>query len=305
MHVVSIDVGIKNLAICVFDIPETTTTDPANAGCSTDPANAGCSTDPANNVVQPTSTDKVVVWDVINLAQKEISICSGREKNGRDCLRDAKFTKNGLCYCLLHSKNVGFHRPSRDLETSFLKKQKVPHLREIAEKHCVTYDASVKKADLVTIIANHGENTCFDIVDKVDANKLDIVTIGRNIQYKLDILFNNSFDDIGLVLIENQISPIANRMKTIQGMLSQYFLMKNDTLQIEFVSSMNKLKEENLGNTTYTERKKAGIAKCLGIISSDFESWEKFFSSHKKKDDLADCFLQGMWYIRTKIHKTI
>lgn len=277
MHIVSIDVGIKNLAICVFDVPDMT----------------------------DSTSNKVVIWDVINLAQKEVSVCSGREKNGENCLREAKFTKNGICYCLVHSKNVGFHRPSRDLESSFLKKQKVPRLREIAEKHCIIYDTSVKKADLIDIISNHGETKCFDIVDKVDANKLDIVTIGRNIQYKLDILFNNSFDDIGLVLIENQISPIANRMKTIQGMLSQYFLMKNETLQIEFVSSMNKLKEESLVNTTYSERKKAGISKCLGIISSDFETWIEFFSRHKKKDDLADCFLQGMWYIRSKIYKTI
>ena len=29
------------------------------------------------------------------------------------------------------------------------------------------------------------------------------------------------------VIIENQISPIANRMKTIQGMITQYFIMKN------------------------------------------------------------------------------
>lgn len=277
MHIVSIDVGIKNLAICVFNVPDMT----------------------------DSTSNEVVLWDVINLAQKEMSVCSGREKNGENCLREARFTKNGICYCLVHSKNVGFHRPSRDLENSFLKKQKVPRLREIAEKHCITYDTNVKKADLINIIASHGETTCFDIVDKVDANKLDIVTIGRNIQYKLDILFNNSFDDIGLVLIENQISPIANRMKTIQGMLSQYFLMKNETLEIDFVSSMNKLKEESLVNTTYSERKKAGITKCLGIISSDFETWVEFFSRHKKKDDLADCFLQGMWYIRSKIYKTI
>ena len=286
MHIVSIDVGIKNLAICVFEL----------------------STHESDTVMfdsHTTSTNDIMIWDVINLAQKDVSVCSGREKTGQNCLREAKLTKNGACYCLTHSKNVGFHRPSRDLETSFLKKQKVPRLREIAEKHCVVYDTSVKKADLINIIAKHGEDTCFDVVDKVDANKLYIVTIGRNIQYKLDILFNNSFQDIGLVLIENQISPIANRMKTIQGMLSQYFLMKNETLQIDFVSSMNKLKEESLVNTTYSERKKAGIVKCLGIISSDFGVWEEFFSRHKKKDDLADCFLQGMWYIRSKIYKTI
>jgi len=163
----------------------------------------------------------------------------------------------------------------------------------------------VKKADLITIIANHGEETCFDVVDKVDANKLDIVTIGRNIQYKLDLLINNSFDDIGLVLIENQISPSANRMKTIQGLLLQAVVMKNETLQTEFVAPMNNLKEEGLIHTTYSERKKAGIVKCLGIISSEFAAWVDFFGRHKKKDDLADCFLQGMWYIRAKIYQTI
>jgi hypothetical protein len=291
MHIVSIDVGIKNLAICVFDLPN-------HPDASI--------TDTASSVIlSPENTNKVVVWDVINLAQKEVSVCSGREKGGGNCLREARFTKHGVCYCMTHSKNIGYHRPSRDLEASFLKKQKVPRLREIAEKHCILYDMAVKKADLINIIAKHGEDTCFEVVDKVDANKLDIVTIGRNIQYKLDILFNNSFDDIGLVLIENQISPIANRMKTIQGMLSQYFLMKNNTLQIEFVSSMNKLKEDGLINTTYSERKNAGISKCLGIISSDFMTWVDFFNRHKKKDDLADCFLQGMWYIRARIYKTL
>ena len=291
MHIVSIDVGIKNLAICVFDLPT------YNGTSITDTS--------IDEPTCPENTSNLVVWDVINLAQKEVSVCSGREKGGGNCLHEAKFTKHGVCYCMTHSRNVGYHRPSRDLETPFLKKQKVPRLREIAEKHCIVYDMTVKKADLINIIAKHGEDTCFDVVDKVDANKLDIVTIGRNIQYKLDVLFNNSFDDIGLVLIENQISPIANRMKTIQGMLSQYFLMKNDTLQIEFVSSMNKLKEDGLINTTYSERKKAGISKCLGIISSDFMTWVDFFNRHKKKDDLADCFLQGMWYIRAKIYETI
>ena len=113
-------------------------------------------------------------------------------------------------------------------------------------------------------------------------------------------MFENDIDTIDMVIIENQISPIANRMKTIQGMLSQYFLMKNNTLDIEFISSMNKLKDDEI-HDTYSERKKAGIKKCLDMIEKTHTEWTPFFQVHKKKDDLADCFLQGMWYIQNKV----
>ena len=67
-------------------------------------------------------------------------------------------------------------------------------------------------------------------------------------------MFKDSLGDIDRVIIENQISPIANRMKTVQGMLSQYFLMSNDKLDIEFISSINKLKDDDI-HETYAERK--------------------------------------------------
>ena len=289
MRIVSIDVGIKNLAICVFSLQ----LEPNSSTC-------GDGTTVASN--KPTiERNEIDIWDVINLAQKEVSKCSGREKDGSPCGREARFTKHGICFCLCHSNKEPYLRPSRELEAVYLKKQKVPRLHEIAEKHCVLYTNPIKKADLIAVIVKHGTEKCFEVVDKVNANNLDIVTIGRNIHYKLDILFDNSFDDISLVLIENQISPIANRMKTIQGMLSQYFLMKNGSLDIDFVSSMNKLKDDILVENSYSERKKMGIAKCLGIIKEDFTSWVDFFNKHKKNDDLADCFLQGMWYIRAKM----
>jgi hypothetical protein len=47
---------------------------------------------------------------------------------------------------------------------------------------------------------------------------------------------------VDVVLIENQISPIAKRMKDVQVLLTQYFIMKSDETVIIYVSSSNKLK---------------------------------------------------------------
>ena len=52
--------------------------------------------------------------------------------------------------------------------------------------------------------------------------------------------------DIDLILIENQIGPLALRMKMLQGMITQYFIQNNIT-NIIFVNASNKLKEF-LGN---------------------------------------------------------
>jgi len=274
MKIVSIDVGIKNLAICVFSVKK-------------------------NESTRELETSIINKWDVINLTQRDIHKCDGVPENNI-CNAEVKYSKNGKYYCTKHSKKQEYSKPTNQLTEKYLKKQKLSVIREIAEKYCITYDSPIKKADLIKVIVDFGNEKCFESVDKIDATKLDIVTIGRNIHYKLDLLFENKLDDIDMVIIENQISPIANRMKTIQGMLSQYFLMKNENLDIEFISSMNKLKDDEIHNT-YAERKKAGIQKCLGIIIESYDQWVDFFNTHKKKDDLADCFLQGLWYINYRV----
>jgi hypothetical protein len=88
----------------------------------------------------------------------------------------------------------------------------------------------------------------------------------------------------------------------------------------EFISAANKLKDfNNLDNnlnkqvkenkdikdikkTNYSDRKKLGISKCLEIITNDFRFNEhiEYFNKHKKKDDLSDSFLQGLWFINNK-----
>jgi hypothetical protein len=91
-------------------------------------------------------------------------------------------------------------------------------------------------------------------------------------------------------------------MKTIQGMLVQYFVMSGLQVEhIEFISASNKLKDcPQNEKTTYSDRKKLGIAKCLETITNDFRFSEHvdYFNKHKKKDDLADSFLQGIYFLK-------
>jgi hypothetical protein len=106
---------------------------------------------------------------------------------------------------------------------------------------------------------------------------------------------------IDYVIIENQISPIANRMKTIQGMIAQYFIMSDVAVdKIEFVAASNKLKDcDEKDKSSYKARKQLGIKKCLEYLTTNngFTTKIEYFDKHKKQDDLADSFLQGMWFI--------
>jgi hypothetical protein len=152
------------------------------------------------------------------------------------------------------------------------------------------------------------------------ASETDLITIGKNMRNELNKI--SHVLDVTHVIIENQISPIANRMKTIQGMLAQYFIMVgSQDIHIEFVSSMNKLKgytinNNNNNNNNNTETNKKEESPCENkykqhkkdsiIISNLFletnenlQMWKpKLITS--KKDDLADCFLQGIWYLKSK-----
>jgi len=294
MKIFSIDVGIKNLSFCLFEI------------------------DSANQLT-------IIKWDNIDLSEKNEFKCIEIDKNGL-CNKPAKFTKDDKCYCLKHSKKHNYLQPTKELTSAYLNKQKLIDLLKIADKYKIKYEQnnnnnalekyiSIKKAPLIELLTDFCIQNCYTAITKSNATKVDLVTIGRNIQHKFDEILVDHLLTINTIIIENQIGPIANKMKTIQGMLSQYFIMKNNNIVIEFISASNKLKdflpkhtnkENEVGKPEkmdYKQRKKLGIQTCLEMITTDsrFKEWETFFSKHTKKDDLSDCFLQGLWYIKHKI----
>lgn len=136
------------------------------------------------------------------------------------------------------------------------------------------------------------------ILKKKSAGAVDIVSLGIALKERLDTCLSNKID---CVLIENQISPIANRMKTVQGMIMQYFIMK-DISNIVMVSSKNKLKlfAQCSEQKTYKDRKKMGIemTKCVLEENKWVQELTNFVGT--KRDDLADAFLQGLYHLKTK-----
>ena len=77
--------------------------------------------------------------------------------------------------------------------------------------------------------------------------------------------------------------------------------MKKNVLLLKKYHLLIKLKDFISKKTTYNERKKIGIEITLQKIHelSYLTNWESHFIKHKKKDDLADCFLQGLWYLKS------
>ena len=281
MKFLSIDVGIKNLSFCLF--------------------------------TKSSDSDyfEIAKWDNIDLTEKKEMKCLEIDKN-ETCLKPAKFIKGDKCYCLKHSKKLPYLLPNNDFHLSHLNKQKIDQLKQIVNKYKIPCSQTAKKQELIQMICEFSETNCLQPIAKVNAGKVDLVTIGKNIQHKFDEIFEDHLDTLKTIIIENQIGPLANKMKTIQGMLAQYFIMKNNLIQIEFISACNKLKDfmkdTNANANTnqkldYKQRKQLGIQTCLDLVNSDFKysAWNTFFMKHKKKDDLSDCFLQGIWYIKNKV----
>jgi hypothetical protein len=75
-------------------------------------------------------------------------------------------------------------------------------------------------------------------------------------------------------------------------------------INISSISATNKLKLFNSIEQldSQADRKKAGIEMVYKILEkNENKQWIETFRSHKKKDDMADSFLQGMWYLKNNV----
>jgi hypothetical protein len=272
--IISFDIGIKNLAYCIFTV----------------------------------GTDSLLIrdWNVINLLDQNTTttpVCNCPKAKSGLCGKKASYVFDDKYFCNVHSKNSGKLLPSKECSMPAIKKLKVDALSQFCANHFIAIGAQDKKTAVLEKVQAHFEKNTLKPVPtlkKTNANQIHLVDIGKRIKSNFDEKLEPYMEELTHAILENQISPIAGRMNTIQGMVAQYFIMKTD-LCIDFISSAGKLKGLAINEpTNYKTHKKDGIHFCTQFLESNplLKERKHVFDASGKKDDLADCFLQGIYYLK-------
>lgn len=323
-NILSIDVGIENLALCLLKINKTN------------------------------KTFTLPLWEIVNLSTEETKKCNKENCNHplKYSIKDENIDKY---YCLAHAKETKYILPQRNYKD--IEKKSEVELNKLFEKYEEKNGSNkIQKKDLKNKKKEQLKKTkqelllffdtmMFKELPVVSVRETSLITIAKNLKNKLDVLFDNVIIDE--VVIENQIGKFATKMMSIQGMLCQYFVMRHPTTTVNFISATNKLKLFQTKSTIkseYADRKQKSIEICLNVLNKNQEliggnqnqqnqkknlkrkstqpkkqtkqtkqnnitlftfdgnsdETIQILQSYVKQDDMADSLLQGVYYISTK-----
>ena len=142
MKILSIDIGIKNLAFALIDHNKSD------------------------------STFNLDSWDVISLCNN-IPSCS-------ICKKQAKFTKDDNNFCKQHTKSSEYKIPITN--TKNLHKININNLINIANEYSINYSKKILKKDIIKLITEHMTKNCFDVIETPNANNINLInSIKKNV----------------------------------------------------------------------------------------------------------------------------
>lgn len=214
--------------------------------------------------------NKILDWGIINMMDKFTA----------DTLKCSVSKKGSLCGCDainfvdIDGKQIGFcnKKTCQTILTTNYGKKEIKKLKKITTK----------------------------TISLLDISKEMIVQLSQN----------ENMLTADLVVIENQPVLKNPSMKSIQMVLYTYFvingcvngsikdiIMFNAGRKLEVYNGPEIELKEGIKKGSYAERKYLSIEYTLNLIKEDNSMYE-FFTKHKKKDDLADSYLQCLTYYK-------
>jgi len=221
----------------------------------------------------------IIQWGIINLSLEKCSFCD----------KDGFYDYEEKYYCMDHCK-------------------------KLRVKHFCNVEKCYDKAKYNIDVKLTNKYMCEKHGPKLYSNDLETQSLKVKLIEKLDLM---KFEPFVYLLIENQPTFKNPKMKAIADTLYAWFLIRKiidekillvNNIKLISPGRKNKLflpdikedskeikeeiKEENITKTklTYKDGKKKSIDLTLSLIT---EEWKLFLNEYSKKDDLADCLLQG------------
>lgn len=294
MRILSWDIGIINLAYCLME--------------------------------KNGKNYEIIDWDIINLSPKKTYKCCMCKKNANKKVLD--FNNNKIIYyCGVHHKKHTSNLPSFNELFNFKtindQKQKEHYEKNICNKNnCKvqsTYFGKINNEELC-FCKNHA-NKYYDLINKqcniTSLKKEKTIQDIDMLKQKLVVELENRpqlFTAEG-VIIENQPGLKNPKMKTIASAVYMYYLIRgifdrkynSQICQVKYISPSNKIKlSKEKDIILHADKKeKYKLTKSLSVkyvkeilqTQNSLNKWIEHFSKYIKKDDLADTFLQGAYYL--------
>lgn len=178
---------------------------------------------------------------------------------------------------------------------------------KVATHKVVNNDEYLGYCDLKTCQkALHGSYSKKEIKKqkKINANHISLEDLATELYKNIKTI--EGIDELDFIVIENQPVLKNPKMKSIQMILYSYFLFhkldNNLDYKVKLFSPRTKLNIYDGPKVECNKKNKYAVRKYLAIVYTKYfleknkSKWEEYFIISKKKDDLADCYLQGLTY---------
>jgi hypothetical protein len=222
---------------------------------------------------------KIVHWDLIDV------MAEGAGEDNPKCFKcksPANWKQKSIFACYKHKTS------SKPITKTSLNKKDISELKSAALQLGIV--ETTKKALVDALYIKYSESVWKRCVKSCkQGSVVDLaVPIKKSLGSRLKL-----WEGADLVVFEQQPD---RRMLCVQAMMHMWFVCQG--YKAKGVSAVHKLSNMITlqdSTTTYKGRKKTGIVHAAELVPT--EEWKAYMLKHPKKDDLADCFLQGLWVL--------